>query len=101
MPSGPRRAADTAATVPPVDAAQRFIEKAARPAGIERGALLRCLNVLADHGLSLTKLESRPLRNTPWEYQFYVDVEGNLADPQTEAAIAGYRDGSLRVNIDT
>lgn len=54
----------------------------------ERGALLRCLNVLADHGLSLTKLESRPLRNTPWEYQFYADVEGNLADPQTEAAIA-------------
>jgi chorismate mutase/prephenate dehydratase len=53
----------------------------------ERGALLECLNVLAAHGLNLTKLESRPRPNAPWEYLFYVDFEGNVAAPDTEEAL--------------
>jgi chorismate mutase/prephenate dehydratase len=53
----------------------------------EEGALVRCLTVLADHHLSMTKLESRPRPRTPWEYLFYVDFEGNLADPNVAAAL--------------
>ena len=53
----------------------------------EEGALLRCLNVLADHRLNLTKLESRPRPGVPWEYLFYVDFEGNLAQSHVEAAL--------------
>lgn len=55
----------------------------------ERGALVRCLSVLADHDLNLTKLESRPRPATPWEYLFYVDFEGNAADPKVQAAVSG------------
>jgi prephenate dehydratase len=32
--------------------------------------------VIADEGLNVTKLESRRGRARPWEYVFYVDVEG-------------------------
>ena len=39
-------------------------------------------------GLNLTKLESRPRRNNPWEYLFYVDFEGNLSDPVVEEVLA-------------
>jgi chorismate mutase/prephenate dehydratase len=53
----------------------------------KEGALVSCLNVLASHGLSLTKLESRPRPGSPWEYVFYVDFEGNLQDEATEAAL--------------
>jgi chorismate mutase/prephenate dehydratase len=53
----------------------------------EEGALLRCLTVLADHHLSLTKLESRPRPGAPWEYLFYADFEGNIADPDVAAAV--------------
>lgn len=53
----------------------------------EEGALLKCLNVLADHHLSMTKLESRPRPNTPWEYLFYVDVDGNIADTNVSTAL--------------
>jgi len=53
----------------------------------EEGALLRCLAVLADHHLSLTKLESRPRPRNPWEYLFHVDFEGNLADPDVAQAL--------------
>jgi len=54
----------------------------------QKGALALCLNVLAEHELNLTKLESRPRRDMPWEYLFYADFEGNLATESTRAAIA-------------
>ena len=53
----------------------------------EEGALVRCLNTLADHHLNMTKLESRPRPNVPWEYLFYIDIEGNVSDPEVSAAI--------------
>jgi chorismate mutase/prephenate dehydratase len=53
----------------------------------EEGTLMRCLNVLAQHHINLTKLESRPRPHTPWEYQFYVDFEGNVAEPRVQQAM--------------
>ncbi|MBK5256981.1 MAG: 3-deoxy-7-phosphoheptulonate synthase [Vicinamibacteria bacterium] len=53
----------------------------------EEGALLRCLAVLADHHLSLSKLESRPRPGRPWEYLFHADFEGNIADPEVAVAV--------------
>ncbi|HXU80801.1 MAG TPA: prephenate dehydratase domain-containing protein, partial [Polyangia bacterium] len=53
----------------------------------EQGALLRCLQLLSDYGLSLTKLESRPRPNRPWEYMFFIDFEGNVSDPKVAAAL--------------
>jgi chorismate mutase/prephenate dehydratase len=53
----------------------------------EHGALARCLDVLASHGLNLTRLESRPRPRNPWEYLFYLDFEGNVADPDVADAL--------------
>jgi chorismate mutase / prephenate dehydratase len=53
----------------------------------EEGALARCVNLFAEHGLNLTKLESRPRPNTPWEYLFYADFEGNLVDEGVQTAL--------------
>ncbi|MEY4510591.1 MAG: hypothetical protein RLZZ450_2713 [Pseudomonadota bacterium] len=57
----------------------------------EQGALMGCLGALAQRGLNLTKLESRPRLHTPWEYLFYVDFEGNLDDPSVHDAIQELR----------
>ena len=55
------------------------------------GALAHCLNLLAEHGVNLTKLESRPVPRRPWEYQFYVDIEGSSASENVALAIAELR----------
>jgi chorismate mutase/prephenate dehydratase len=55
------------------------------------GALAHCLNVLAQHRVNLTKLESRPVPQRPWEYMFYVDIEGSLDSDPAALAIAELR----------
>jgi chorismate mutase/prephenate dehydratase len=55
------------------------------------GALAHCLHLLAKHGVNLTKLESRPVPRRPWEYLFYVDIEGSVATDNTAMAIAELR----------
>lgn len=66
------------------------------------GSVVRLLQPLADEGVSMTKLQSRPVRgfgNGDWQYVFYVDIEGHLSDPAVTKAIARIRDeaGSLKV----
>ncbi len=54
----------------------------------EPGALLAVLRVFAAHGLNMSKLESRPARDRPWEYVFWVDLDTAGDDPATAAALA-------------
>lgn len=53
----------------------------------DKGALINCLNVIGDHDIGMTKLESRPQPNEPWKYQFYLDIEGNIANPDVRVAL--------------
>jgi len=55
------------------------------------GAVHDLLTPLAQHGVSMTRLESRPSRLSGtglWEYVFYVDIEGHQQDPKVAAALA-------------
>ena len=51
------------------------------------GALVDALLILKQHGVNMSKLESRPITGNPWEEMFYVDVEGNLRDSNMQRAI--------------
>lgn len=50
-------------------------------------ALYDCLGEFASRGLNLTKIESRPRRNRPWEPIFFVDVEGHWQDAPLQEAL--------------
>ncbi len=51
------------------------------------GALVDALLVFQNHGINLTKLESRPILGNPWEEMFYIDLDGNQAEQGVAEAI--------------
>ncbi len=53
------------------------------------GDLVACLEEFPKHGINMTKLESRPRRDKPWSYLFYVDIEGHVDDTEVAAAVTG------------
>jgi prephenate dehydratase len=57
----------------------------------EPGTLLAVLRVLAEHGLNMRKLESRPSRERAWEYVFWIDLDGDVAEPAMAAALQEIR----------
>ena len=52
------------------------------------GALYDMLKPFAERGISLTKIESRPSRKKAWEYHFFVDMEGHIADRKVKEAVS-------------
>lgn len=52
------------------------------------GSLYKCLGVLAAKQINLLKLESRPSRQHPWEYVFFLDFEGHREDAAVRGALA-------------
>lgn len=53
------------------------------------GDLVRCLELFPQNGINMTKLESRPRRDKPWSYLFYIDIEGHLDDDNVQGAVTG------------
>jgi chorismate mutase/prephenate dehydratase len=52
------------------------------------GALYGLLEPLARHGISMTRIESRPTRSGKWDYAFFIDVEGHVHDGALKQALA-------------
>jgi len=53
----------------------------------EAGVLYKVLQPLADAGLNLSRIESRPSRKKLWDYVFFIDVDGHQSEPPVQAAI--------------
>jgi prephenate dehydratase len=65
----------------------------------EPGTLLAVLRVLAEHGLNMRKLESRPSRERAWEYVFWIDLDGDAAEPAMAAALERVRDVTTMTRV--
>ncbi len=63
------------------------------------GALYKVLSELAEREINLTKIESRPRRNRPWHYLFYLDFSGHEDDPQVQEAVLGILKSSSFLKI--
>ncbi|KKW67933.1 chorismate mutase [Lampropedia cohaerens] len=55
------------------------------------GAVHELLTPLKQHGVSMTRFESRPARTGQWEYYFYIDLDGHPAQPHVAAALQELR----------
>jgi len=63
------------------------------------GALINCLQRLSKHNVNLTKLESRPIPENPWEYIFYADFEGGTDDENVKLALSEMEASSLFLKV--
>jgi len=63
------------------------------------GALYNVLEKFHASNINLTKIESRPTRTTPWEYNFYVDFEGNQNNKNIQEALEKIRPNTIFLKI--
>jgi len=105
-------AGSTAASIYDLDIAQKNIEDSkdnttrflvigkqdVPPSGVDKttlmisaknraGALYHLLAPLAENGLDLTRIESRPSQNANWEYYFFMDINGHVQDNKVAQAL--------------
>ena len=63
------------------------------------GAIYKLLEPLAQYGVSMSRLESRPSRAGLWQYVFFVDIEGHQQDDNVAKALAELRDKAAFLKI--
>ena len=63
------------------------------------GALYKILGEFADRKINLTKIESRPTKQTPWEYHFYLDFEGHRTEQKCQEALESIKDKTIFIKI--
>lgn len=63
------------------------------------GALYDCLREFAERKINLTKLESRPTRHQPWEYNFYMDFSGHREEKDIAEALKALEEHAVFVKI--
>ncbi len=65
----------------------------------ESGSLYHMLSHFIYNNLNMTKIESRPIEDRNWEYRFFIDFEGNLADGAVKNSLRGLRDEARNMKI--
>ena len=65
----------------------------------ESGTLYQIINEFYQQKINLTKIESRPNKNTAWEYNFYVDFEGHQDDSVIKDVLQKLRDNTTFLKI--
>ena len=65
----------------------------------EPGSLYHALGEFAKRNINLTKIESRPTKKTPWEYNFYLDFEGHRTEPNCTEALKALEKYAIFVKV--
>jgi chorismate mutase/prephenate dehydratase len=65
----------------------------------EVGVLAKLLRPFAQHDIDLIKIESRPLRERPWEYYFFLDLRGHRSERRVARALTAVARRALRAKV--
>ncbi|MGN0369740.1 MAG: prephenate dehydratase [Butyrivibrio sp.] len=63
------------------------------------GSLYNAISHIMFNGLNMTKIESRPIAEHNWEFRFFVDFDGNLAEPGVRNALRGISEESNTMKL--
>jgi len=65
----------------------------------EPGTLYEVIKEFSNNNVSLTKIESRPKKGATWEYNFYLDFVGHMADPEISSMLEGLKKNTKFLKI--
>ena len=65
----------------------------------ESGSLYHMLSHFIYNNINMTNIQSRPIKGKTWEYRFFIDFEGNLADSAVKNALRGLREEARNMKI--
>lgn len=83
-----------AETMPQADKLSLAVKLSHQP-----GALARALAPFAERGIDLLKIESRPAIGSPWQYHFYLDLQGSIDQPGVRSALTELQGRADEVRI--
>lgn len=63
------------------------------------GSLVELLAVIARYGINMTKIESRPVKNRPGDYRFFIEAECNVASTETRELLKTIRENTLECKL--
>jgi len=63
------------------------------------GALFNVLSPFARHGVSMSRIESRPSHHAKWEYAFFIDLAGHIEDAPMKAALAELKKHAAQIKV--
>lgn len=86
-------------SAPPVPPAVRDKTSLVFSVAHKAGALHQALGVFSSHHINLTFIQSHPTKQTPWEYMFFVDVQGHAGQPPLSEALERLRAEAAQVRV--
>lgn len=63
------------------------------------GSLLELLQIIAKHGINMTKIESRPVKNRPGDYRFFIEADCDLGSKEVQDMLAAIRENTLECKL--
>ena len=63
------------------------------------GSLLQLLHIIADYGINMTKIESRPVKNSPGDYRFFIEADCDIASKQVRAMLESIQQSTLECKL--
>jgi chorismate mutase/prephenate dehydratase len=63
------------------------------------GALYNVLRPLAEHGVSMNRIESRPSHQGKWQYAFFIDINGHVDEGRVKAALSELGEFASQVRV--
>ncbi|MFT5063986.1 MAG: chorismate mutase/prephenate dehydratase [Gammaproteobacteria bacterium] len=63
------------------------------------GMLQDLIEPFSTHGVSMTRIESRPSRKEAWDYVFFIDIQGHVDDPKVRTALESVKDSATLFKV--
>ncbi len=63
------------------------------------GSLIELLSIIAKHGINMTKIESRPVKNRPGDYRFFIEADCDVATAQVQSLLQEVKENTLECKL--